>query len=83
MTTIINIEQWFKCAVAAAALAVSTGALVLPASAADKPSLEARVRKLDDEAQIRHLLVEYGHALDTRDFARYSQLFAKDGTWTG
>src|SRR5580658_6282949 len=83
MTTIIDIEQWFKCAVAAAALAISTDAIVLPASAADKPPLEARVRKLEDEAQIRHLLVEYGDALDTRDFARYSQLFAKEGTWTG
>jgi uncharacterized protein (TIGR02246 family) len=83
MTTIIDIEQWFKCAVAAAALAISMGASVLPASAADKPSLQARVRKLEDEAQIRHLLVEYGDALDTRDFTRYSQLFTKEGTWTG
>jgi uncharacterized protein (TIGR02246 family) len=78
-----HIEQWFKCTIASAALVVSAGALVPPASAADKPSLEARIRKLDDEAQIRHLLVEYGHALDTRDFVRYSQLFAKEGTWTG
>jgi hypothetical protein len=79
----INIGRWFKCAVATTALTLSVSVLLVPASAADKPSLEARIKKLDDEAQIRHLLVEYGHVLDTRDFVRYSQLFAKEGTWSG
>jgi uncharacterized protein (TIGR02246 family) len=49
-----------------------------------KPSsLEARVQRLEDEQAIRNLLVEYGHDLDTRDLVAYSNLFARDGTWSG
>ncbi|HTW65690.1 MAG TPA: nuclear transport factor 2 family protein [Bryobacteraceae bacterium] len=46
-------------------------------------SLAARVQRLEDEEEIRMLLVDYGRSLDARDFARYAGLFAKDGEWTG
>lgn len=46
-------------------------------------NLEARLIKLEDEAAIRNLLVEYGHDLDTQDLVGYSRLFARDGTWSG
>jgi ketosteroid isomerase-like protein len=46
-------------------------------------SLEARVKRLEDRAEIERLLMLYGKALDDRDFAAYSQLFAEDGEWTG
>jgi uncharacterized protein (TIGR02246 family) len=50
---------------------------------ADHASLEAQILRLESEAEIRHLLVEYGRALDTRDLVAYSQLFTKDGVWSG
>ena len=46
-------------------------------------SLEARVLRLEDEKQIRELLIEYGRRLDARDFRGYAQLFARDGEWIG
>jgi hypothetical protein len=46
-------------------------------------SLEARVRRLEDRAEIERLLMEYGRALDARDFVTYSHLFASDGEWSG
>ena len=50
---------------------------------ADEGSLEQRVRAMEDEKQIRDLMVEYGLHLDTLDFAAYSQLFAREGEWNG
>lgn len=46
-------------------------------------SLAARVQRLEDTAEIRNVLVDYGRYLDSRDFAAYSRLFAKDGEWAG
>ena len=43
----------------------------------------AVVQRLEDRAAIERLLLEYGRALDARDFKAYSQLFAKDGVWSG
>ncbi len=45
-------------------------------------SLEARLQKVEAQEEISNLLVEYGHDLDTGDFVAYSNLFARDGTWT-
>lgn len=44
--------------------------------------LEARLQKVEAYQEISNLLVEYGHDLDTGNFIAYSNLFAKDGTWT-
>lgn len=59
-------------------------ALPIAATAAPKkPTLEQRVQRMEDESDIRRILVEYGTYLDARDFAAYSALFAKDGEWVG
>lgn len=62
--------------VAAAAFAQGTGR-------GGEKSLAARVQRLEDEQQIRMLLVEYGRSLDARDFAKYASLFTTDGEWIG
>lgn len=63
-------------------------ALMLPvcavrAESAARPSLEQRIQALEDEKNIRELLVSYGEYLDARDYKRYASLFASDGVWTG
>jgi hypothetical protein len=46
-------------------------------------NLEARLRRLEDLEQIRELFAAYQKALDSRDFAGYSMLFAPDGEFAG
>jgi uncharacterized protein (TIGR02246 family) len=53
------------------------------ARAAKAPSVEQRLRLLEDKEEIRDLLVSYGRDFDKRDFAAYAGLFAKDGVWMG
>jgi hypothetical protein len=65
-----------------AIVAVGATALALAASNS-RTTLEARVQQLEDKEAIRDLLIEYGQRLDTGDWAGYSQLFARQGTWTG
>jgi len=50
---------------------------------AQKPTIEARLQKLEDIEEIRTLLLDYGRTLDARDLRAYSELFAKDGEWIG
>jgi uncharacterized protein (TIGR02246 family) len=49
----------------------------------NKPSVEAQLQQLLDKEAIQHVLLEYGRALDSRDFTAYSNLFAADGEWIG
>ncbi|MBT2189104.1 nuclear transport factor 2 family protein [Sphingobium nicotianae] len=42
-------------------------------------ALEKRVRVLEDQQEIRQVLIRYGEYLDARDYAGYASLFAKDG----
>jgi hypothetical protein len=75
-----------RIAVVASALAISLGSVWYPAPAAlssAQSALDTRVRRLQDEEQIRELLEEYGHTFDTRDLDGYSRLFARKGTWNG
>ena len=61
-------------------------ALVLPGCVTPSGSiaaLEKRVQQLEDEKQIREVVIRYGEYLDARDYAGYASLFAKDGVWTG
>jgi hypothetical protein len=60
-------------------------ALVLLASAgtAQAASVSARLQQVEDHIAIERVLMEYGRALDSRDFTKYSQLFAKEGEWSG
>jgi len=48
-----------------------------------KPTIEARLQKLEDMEEIRTLLLDYGRTLDARDLRAYSELFTKDGEWIG
>lgn len=54
-------------------------AINIPAPA----SIEARLRRIEDEAAIARLLHAYGRTLDARDFAAYAALFAAEGEWRG
>ncbi len=56
---------------------------LMPLLAQDSKSLVARVQRLEDIQEIQGVLLDYGRLLDTRDFAGYSRLFAKDGEWVG
>jgi uncharacterized protein (TIGR02246 family) len=50
---------------------------------AQKPTIEARLQKLEDMEEIRALLLNYGKTLDNRDLKAYAELFTKDGEWIG
>ena len=68
--------------VLAALAAVIVG--VLPVTAqGKKESAEARLQRFADKEEIQNVLLEYGRALDSRNFAAYSSLFATDGEWVG
>jgi uncharacterized protein (TIGR02246 family) len=65
-----------------AALIFMTGPCC-PALHAATPSIDARVRLMEDQMAIENLLKEYGSTLDARDFAAYAALFAREGEWVG
>lgn len=64
-------------AAAAALAAYSVG------NAAGSDTLASRVQALEDEKDVREVLVKYGEFLDARDYRGYAALFAKDGVWSG
>src|SRR6185312_16196954 len=70
-------------AVGAALTLLPQAQLMAKSEAAQPSSLAARVQELEDHIAIERLLMQYGVALDGRDFAAYSQLFAREGTWSG
>jgi uncharacterized protein (TIGR02246 family) len=45
--------------------------------------LQQRVQQIEDQEEIRQVLIAYGEQLDARNYAGYAALFAKDGVWTG
>jgi uncharacterized protein (TIGR02246 family) len=45
--------------------------------------LQQRVQQVEDQEEIRQVLIAYGEHLDGRNFAGYATLFARDGVWTG
>jgi len=55
----------------------------LAAQTKSKESAEARLQRFADKEEIANVLLAYGRALDDRDFAAYSSLFAADGEWVG
>lgn len=57
--------------------------LVAASPVSSAGALEARVKVLEAQDDIRRLLVQYGEYLDAQDYPRYAALFAKDGVWTG
>src|SRR5262245_42161130 len=50
---------------------------------ADTRALQQRVLQLEAQEEIRTVLVQYGEYLDSRNYAGYASLFARDGVWTG
>jgi uncharacterized protein (TIGR02246 family) len=54
-----------------------------PKTASSTDSIAARLKVFEDKAEIEALLLDYGRYLDSRDFAGYASLFAKDGQWIG
>jgi uncharacterized protein (TIGR02246 family) len=45
--------------------------------------VEARLRRLEDAEEIRHLIQEYRRQLDGGDLVAYGLLFAENGEWIG
>jgi 3-phenylpropionate/cinnamic acid dioxygenase small subunit len=54
-----------------------------PKTANTDDSLAARLHRFEDRAEIEALLLDYGRHLDSRDFAGYASLFARNGEWIG
>ena len=48
-----------------------------------KASAEQQLSQLEDREAIRQLLLDYGHTIDTRDFAGFAALFADDAVYVG
>jgi uncharacterized protein (TIGR02246 family) len=51
--------------------------------AAQADSVASRLQRFEDKDEIQNLLLDYGRHLDSRDFAAYGRLFARDGEWVG
>jgi hypothetical protein len=49
----------------------------------EEETLLARIRRLEDLAEIERLIMDYRRHLDARDLHAYSRLFCADGEWTG
>jgi len=63
---------------------IAAALLLAPVSAqAQNLTLEQRVERMEAEAEIRQVLIEYGAYLDGRDYAAYADLFAQNGVWVG
>ena len=77
----MKIQQGMVVTAAVIALSFALGNLAHRAEGADAG--EARLQKLEDLEAIRALLVDYGRALDKRDFQAYGALFAQNGSWKG
>lgn len=62
---------------------LSTAAAQAPRASKTDEALSTRLQRFEDKEEIQNLLLDYGRHLDSRDFAAYSALFAKDGEWAG
>jgi hypothetical protein len=51
--------------------------------ATELDELRSQVRVLADREEIRHLIADYRFTLDRRDMRAFSELFAREGTWSG
>jgi hypothetical protein len=78
MTTLSVARRLQLSAMIASAIFLSTG-VVVAATEAPRATLEARLQRLEDGEAIRLLLDRYIELNESRDYAAYSKLFAKDG----
>lgn len=77
----MKIQQGIVATAAVVVLSFAFGNLAHRAEGADAG--DARLQRLEDLEAIRSLLVDYGRALDKRDFPAYGRLFAQNGSWKG
>jgi uncharacterized protein (TIGR02246 family) len=70
-------RAWFPGMLAVLAAAIPALAI---AQASD-PTIEQRLRRVEDELAIRRVLVEYAATQDSRDYDGYAALFARNGEW--
>jgi uncharacterized protein (TIGR02246 family) len=68
---VLAVCMWMS-ALALPALAVGQGA---------QPTLEARLRLVEDELAIRRVITAYSNTQDAHDYDGYVALFAKNGEW--
>jgi uncharacterized protein (TIGR02246 family) len=62
----------------------ATVVVVRQVRTAEPDRLADRLQQLEDREAIRRLIVEYGRALDDRDWPAFASLFAEDGgEWVG
>src|ERR1044071_4331858 len=80
MTVHISVRPIVLLAVVAA---LALGVLPARAQSNSRESADQIARRLLDKEAIEYVLLEYGRALDARDFKAYSSLFASDGEWIG
>ena len=86
-----SIAEWSRYALiatVAAAIGIAVGFRGVPVAQSaqargDLASLQAQIQSLQDENEVRALLIEYGRRLDAHDLVGYSQLFAAQGEWIG
>jgi len=64
-------------------LVLTLGLATVVCADSSQPTIEQRLQRLEDIEAIRSLMIDYGRALDERDFEAYGKLFAKDGSWKG
>ena len=64
-------------------IALLIAALLQAPPAPVREGSSTALRRLLAKDEIQTLLIDYGRHLDSRDFAAYGRLFAKDGEWVG
>jgi uncharacterized protein (TIGR02246 family) len=64
-------------------LVLSVGAAAALHAQSRDATVEERLQRLEDIEAIRSLHIDYGRALDKRDFTAYGKLFAEKGVWKG
>jgi uncharacterized protein (TIGR02246 family) len=62
------------------ALLAATMPAFTPAQAGG-PTIEQRLRRVEDELAIQRVLIDYAARQDARDYAGYASLFATNGEW--
>ena len=77
----MKIQQGILVAAVSVVATLAFSELANRAEGAD--AVEARLQRLEDVEAIHALLVDYGRALDKRDYQAYGALFAQDGSWKG
>ncbi|MET0291798.1 MAG: nuclear transport factor 2 family protein [Steroidobacteraceae bacterium] len=65
----------------ALALLATPAIPTLAAEARTPAGLEQRLQRVEDELEIRRILVDYSATQDARDYAGYAALFARHGEW--